>query len=141
VGGPFGWEEFGEYFSEEPSADTILINPITEPTVVRSPLLQDLDIQVPFRAAATSVFSMVVESHPMQATQVPVEVVASPNANLNLTQGPVEVAVRQDPYMNVTQAPIEVVVVPDNPFMQVTQVPVEVVRRELYELVTVVWWD
>jgi hypothetical protein len=80
---------------------------IASTTVVFSPLVQDHAIHLPFIAATTNVFSMQVSSGtPRRLTQLPVEVVVQGTSSARLTQ-----------------------------------LPVEVIRRELHETVSIVIWE
>lgn len=94
--GPFGFDVPGEYGDEELSTTDIEINPIGSNTIVRNPIVEDADVQVPFRASATQVFALTLESNAMRLGQEAVEVVIAPTSQtMILGQMAVEIVVEQ----------------------------------------------
>lgn len=119
--------------------------PFIGPTgVAFTPTLTTADIRPPFIDSTSVVFTPSAPQDVSMPFIGPVTTIEAPFLigpdAARFTQVPVEVLVQGESSARITQVPVEVIV-QGGSSARITQVPVEVVRRELYEFVTVVWWD
>ena len=159
MSGPFGLEAFGEYFDEEPSTTEIPLGTFGPTSVGNSPVVQNLDIVLPFIAAATAVNSPALVDQPARLTHEPVEVLISPTSQTGrLSHEYVDVVLLPNPHGRITHEYVDVLVLPDqteglltfqdvdvlilpNPQAWMTAEYVEALMIKQYDRVTILWGE